>query len=155
MQEPKKTEPRKSLREEVLEAAAHLKTFAPQGEMLSESEIEKLTLLLLACSGKEISCHQGRVVVIGTEDRTRTPKDSVQIEFRDGDKLFYRTFPKERIGAARALFLGAEVEYKIYALGTICASTLRYVGPTLKELTRRPADFISALSDEETKRLDS
>ena len=100
--------------------------------------IEKLVIFLISRNGNKISCYKGVVIGIGKNDGL--PEDAILIKFAGGDN---RLFPQERLEKAGAHFSGAKVEYAIYSLGILSASTLRYVGPPPEELLKARPSFLT------------
>lgn len=92
----------------------------------------------------KVATYRGKVEVVQIGETL----DAVRIRFTEkepGSKLKVVFFPKKRLATIRAVFEGAEVEYEIYELGYLSASTLRYVGPSAKVImAKEPA----RLSDE-------
>lgn len=105
---------------------------------------------LITRFGKEIGRYRGQVIEIGPID-SALPDGIVRVKFEEGGKKFLRTFPKERVAAIRAVFLGAEIEYALYGLDSLTVSTLQYVGPSAEELMKRKPE---ALSDADMRTLE-
>ncbi len=89
----------------------------------------------------EVEKIQGEVAD-GIPDRP----DGIYIDIDHKDCPLRRVFPKDRLQAADACFEGARIELAIYQLGTVRLTTIRRVGPSLKELLDAPWPSL----DEET-----
>ncbi len=84
------------------------------------------------------------------ENKDENGEGSVQFEAK-GNK-FRWTFPGDKLRAAGAVFIGAKVQWDIYVAGSTTISTLRYIGPNMRNIHGQPSLY--KISSKELKELD-